>query len=154
WPIAAEFTRVPGAARVELLWSSKQFREEPLPYDVLGHLPKNDPAALQSDALAEQGRFLAEEHACLKCHLPAADNKLAAGLQPRQGPDLSKVGQRVHQEWLYRWLESPRKLRPGSVMPEVFSADDAVALERYAVSSYLVSLGGPITTKAVEPQPK
>src|SRR5258708_2642824 len=62
-PVVAEFKRLPGTARVDLLWSSKNFREEPLPYDVLGHLPKNLPAVLESDALAEQGRFLAEEHA-------------------------------------------------------------------------------------------
>src|SRR5207248_3611758 len=31
-PIVAEFTRLPGAARVEVFWESKGFRSEPLPH--------------------------------------------------------------------------------------------------------------------------
>src|SRR5262249_1131567 len=56
-PIVAELVRPAGAARVEVLWSSKQFREEPLPFDVLGHLPAQAPERLQTDSLAEEGRF-------------------------------------------------------------------------------------------------
>lgn len=137
-PLVAEFVRLPGAARVEVLWSSKSFREEPLPFDVLGHLVGAEGPRFQADALAEEGRFLAEEHACAACH---GSEK---GLTSRQGPDLSKVGSRVHGEWLYRWLESPKKLRPGSVMPELFAADENGAVERYAATRYLMTLGGPL----------
>lgn len=137
-PLVAEFVRLPGAARVEVLWSSKSFREEPLPFDVLGHLVGAEGPRFQAASLAEEGRFLAEEHACAACHGGAK------GLTSRQGPDLSKVGARVHGEWLYRWLESPKKLRPGSVMPELFANDENGAVERYAATRYLMTLGGPL----------
>src|SRR5205814_2737443 len=36
-PLVAEFTRLPGAARVELLWQAPSFRTEPVGHDYLGH---------------------------------------------------------------------------------------------------------------------
>jgi hypothetical protein len=106
--LLAEFTRSPGPARVEILWQSPSFRTEPLAYQQLGHVPARVPARLGVDRVIERGRFLAEEHACSTCHQPADGDKLARGLRPRQGPDLSQVGQRVYPGWIYRWLEAPR----------------------------------------------
>src|SRR5262249_61192654 len=60
-PLRAEFTRLPGGARLELLWQAPHFREEPLPYDHLGHLPAKAPPRLAADALVERGRFLAQD---------------------------------------------------------------------------------------------
>jgi mono/diheme cytochrome c family protein len=144
-PLSAEFTRLPGDARLELWWQSPYFRREPLPYDVLGHLPKQEPAALAKDTQMERGRFLAEERNCTACHRPEDADRLAKGLATRQGPDLSQVGQRVHAGWLDRWLETPQKVRPGSVMPQLFGEDEAGRVERQAVVRYLVSLGGPVS---------
>ncbi len=152
YSLTAEFTRLPGSARVELFWQSPHFRVEPLPYDQVGHLPDREPARLASDELLERGRFLAEEHGCVRCHLPADKDRMASGLQTRQGPDLSRIGQRVYAGWLYQWLESPRKLRLGTTMPELFNDDEMGRVERYAVTSYLISLGGPL--KPASPQPK
>ena len=73
-PLVAEYTRPAGAARVEVFWKGPGFRLEPLPFDHLGHLPKEAPAALDAQAKVEQGRFLAEEHGCVKCHAPAASD--------------------------------------------------------------------------------
>jgi mono/diheme cytochrome c family protein len=151
--LTVEFTRFPGIGLIELLWESRHFRQEPLPFDLVGHLPEKLPARLKTDSLAEQGRYLVEEHACMRCHQPDANNKIAKGLQPRQGPDLSKVGERVHGEWIYRWLDGPRKMRPASVMPELFDSGEEGATERYAVTRYLVSLGGRIVEKGPKPQP-
>jgi mono/diheme cytochrome c family protein len=149
--LTAEFTRLPGDARLELWWQSPYFRTEPLPFDVLGHLPKQETAALAKDTQLERGRFLAEERNCTACHRPDDADRMAKGLATRQGPDLSQVGQRVHAGWLDRWLEAPQKLRPGTVMPQLFGEDEAGRVERQAVVRYLVSLGGPV---AVEPPPK
>jgi mono/diheme cytochrome c family protein len=143
-PLVAEFTRLPGPARVEVFWESKGFRSEPLPHDVLRHLPARAPARLAADAALDRGRFLVEERNCAACHRPGEKDHLAAGLASRQGPDLSKAGERLHAGWVYQWLEAPDKLRPGAVMPRLFADDDAGRAERYAVAAYLASLGGPV----------
>jgi mono/diheme cytochrome c family protein len=153
-PLTAEFTRLPGAAAVELFWSAGHFREEPLPYDFVGHRPDQRPARFEEDALAEQGRFLAEEYSCTRCHQPADGNKLAKTLQPQQGPDLSKVGRRVRAGWLYHWLGKPHELRPGTAMPALFADDGNSRVERYAAARYLASLGGPPKEREKRPRPK
>jgi cytochrome c551/c552/mono/diheme cytochrome c family protein len=142
-PLSAEFTRFPGAARVELFWEGPHFRKEPLPYDHLRHRPDQEPPGLAGDRLAEHGRFLAEEHACVRCHRAAEEDGSARGLESRQGPDLSEVGRRVYAGWIYRWLESPQRLRPEAIMPALFAADPEGGVKRYAVARHLASLGGP-----------
>jgi mono/diheme cytochrome c family protein len=143
-PLVAEFTRLPGTARVEVFWESKGFRSEPLPHDLLRHLPAQAPARLAIDSATDRGRFLVEEHNCFACHRPEDKDRVAAGLTGRQGPDLSNVGERVRAGWIYRWLEAPDKMRPGAVMPRLFTDDDAGRTERYATAVYLASLGGPV----------
>jgi cbb3-type cytochrome oxidase cytochrome c subunit len=153
-PLVAEFTRLPGSARVELFWQSSQIRTEPLPFDHLGHLPKRAPAKLGSDARVDHGRFLVEEYGCVHCHRPADGDRLAQGLTTRQGPDLSQVGQRAHPGWLYEWLAAPQKLHATAVMPKLFADDEDGRVERYAVARYLASLGGPVQSGAKQPNPK
>jgi mono/diheme cytochrome c family protein len=153
-PLLAEFSRPPGAARIELWWQSPEIRPEPLPFDVLGHLPAKDTAPLKTSSLIEHGRFLAEEANCIGCHRPADDNRIAKRMTGRVGPDLSQVGGRVHPGWIDRWLESPKKLRPGAAMPEMFTADEAGRVERYAVARYLASLGGPVPVNPKQPNDK
>ncbi len=143
-PLIAEYTRPAGAARVEVYWQGPGFRMEPLPFDHLGHLPKEAPAALADQAKIEQGRFLAEEHGCANCHV-ASENRMARTLTTRKGPDLSRIGGRVHPGWIEAWLESPEKMRHGAAMPALFADDDAGKTERYAVAHYLASLGGPVS---------
>jgi cytochrome c2 len=75
--------------------------------------------------------------------VPAAGDKLAAGLDSREGPNLSQVGQRYQPSWLYHWLKNPQAVSPAAVMPCVFSDDDQGRTELYAVTRYLESLGGP-----------
>lgn len=143
-PLLAEFTRFAGVARVEVFWEAKHFRQEPLSFDHLGHLSKEMPPRLTADTLAERGRYLVEESACVRCHQSMSDNRAAKRLISRMGPDLSQVGRRVRADWLMRWLESPRKMCEGAAMPEMFAADEEGRVERYAVTRYLVSLGGPL----------
>jgi cbb3-type cytochrome oxidase cytochrome c subunit len=141
-----------GAAQVELCWQAPFFRREPLPYDQLGHLPAKAPARLALDEQIERGRFVAEERSCASCHQPGDGDRLARGLQARQGPDLSKVGERAFPGWLFRWLEAPQSVRPEAVMPALFADDEAGHVERYCVASYLASLGGPLEPAAKAPQ--
>lgn len=142
--IVAEFTRLPGSARVELMWESKHFRREPIPYDHFESDPSRAPARWREDARAERGRFLAEERGCVRCHVSTKDNPIAGGMALRSGPDLSRVGRRVRPGWLMRWLESPRALQPAAIMPRMFGSDAAGQVERFVVTRYLLSLGGPL----------
>src|SRR5262249_35024708 len=45
-PLRADFTRLPGLARVEVFWQAAYFRREPLSYDLLGHLSEEEPQKL------------------------------------------------------------------------------------------------------------
>jgi mono/diheme cytochrome c family protein len=152
-PILAEFTRPAGVARVELFWQAAHLHNEPMPFDLLGHLPDQEPARLRTLNRVERGRLLAEEHNCIRCHQPADGDRMAHGLQSRQAPDLSQLGQRVYPGWIYRWLESPRKMNPSAAMPKMFSDDEAGCVDRFAVTRYLVSLGGPIPASPKPPRP-
>lgn len=138
--LAVEFIRPAGEARLELLWQGPQFKSEPLPHDVLFHLPAKAPAKLAADRLVERGRFLAEEHSCAACHKPDAKDRIGKGLSNRQGPDLSQVGSRVHAGWFYHWLLAPEKVRPGAAMPHLFGENETGRTEAYAVARYLASL--------------
>jgi cbb3-type cytochrome oxidase cytochrome c subunit len=149
--LQAEFTRLPGLARVEVVWQGPGFREEPLPYEAVGHLPDKAPARLAADTLAERGRYLAEELNCFRCH-KAEENKVAAGLAWRPAPDLSRVGERISPVWLDRWLLAPRELLPGAIMPEMFPRTAQGGVERYAVGRYLASLGGPFKHEPARPR--
>ncbi|HEV3204440.1 MAG TPA: hypothetical protein VGY77_08660, partial [Gemmataceae bacterium] len=142
--LKAEFTRLAGPARLELFWKSSFFGWEPMGHEPLGHLPKKVPTGLSVDQSIERGRFLAEEFNCAKCHQPKDKDNLARGLQFRPGPDLSRVGERVHPGWIFRWLEAPDQVRPGALMPRMFSDDETGRVERYVVAKYLESLGGPV----------
>jgi prolyl oligopeptidase PreP (S9A serine peptidase family)/mono/diheme cytochrome c family protein len=153
--LIAEFTRLPGAARVEVLWQGPYFQMEPLGYEVLGHLPKNrHQARLEANQMIERGRFLAEEGNCTSCHQAADGDKIAQGLSRRQGPDLSQIGGRVHGGWIYEWLGAPHNMRPGTVMPEMFSHDELGRAERNLVARFLVSLGGPVNEIGKKRSPK
>jgi mono/diheme cytochrome c family protein len=153
-PLLAEFTRLPGEARLQLFWQAAYFRVEPLPFDAVFHHSKKLPARLAEDRQAERGRFLAEEHSCISCHRPDAKDRLAQGLASRQGPDLSQIGQRTYSGWLYRWLQDPHKVSSGAVMPKLFRGDEAGRTEVYAVARYLTSLGGPMQLKPKPPKAK
>ena len=131
------------ARRFELLWEGPGFRREPIPAFVFGHLAKDRPARLAEDRVRDHGRFLFEELACKRCHVPAGD-PAAKGLAERTGPDLTAIGARAYPGWLNAWLADPAKLRPHTAMPKMFSDDERGRAERYAVVAYLTALGGPI----------
>jgi cytochrome c553 len=154
YPLIAEYTRLPGLARLEVTWQAPFFPEEPLAREYLGHLPAKVPASVSANRLRERGRLLAEERSCLRCHQPDANDRMARGLIWRQGPDLSQVGGRAHPGWIYQWLASPHQMRPGSVMPDMFRDDDVGRVERILVTHYLASLGGPMKPAAKSPNPK
>ena len=134
-----EFHRLPGIARLELFWQSPGLYREPVPYDVCFHDPKAETDELRRDSRREFGRFLAEELGCANCH-----STMGKPLAERKGPDLSQIGRRAYAGWIDRWLADPHALRPGTTMPSMFADDADGRVEHFAVTSYLISLGGPI----------
>ncbi|HEV3444533.1 MAG TPA: c-type cytochrome, partial [Gemmataceae bacterium] len=150
--LTARFTRYPGPARLELFWQAPHFRVEPIPYDHLWHVPEQEPENLSKDQQIERGRFLAEEHNCIRCHRPDDKDRLATGLATRQGPDLSEMGRRAFPGWIHAWLAAPQKIHAGAVMPQLFADDEQGRVERYAVARYLASLGGPLQSNLKQPR--
>jgi cbb3-type cytochrome oxidase cytochrome c subunit len=142
-PIRVQFRKGPGPARVRLFWQSPSFTREPVPWTVLRHAPGDRPPQLMRSAQQDRGRFLVEELSCAACHIAADDDRLASGLHKRQGPDLSRIGERAFAGWIVRWLDNPQSMRPQAVMPRMFGDDGRGRVERYAVASYLATLGGP-----------
>ncbi|MBA4188047.1 MAG: hypothetical protein C0467_08510 [Planctomycetaceae bacterium] len=135
----ATFTSTGTPAQVELFWVGPGFVREPLPHQFLGHVAKDRPAAFLADFEQEQGRFKFEELGCIKCHKPAADDKMAKGLAERSVPNLSEIAKRVYPGWIDAWLADPAKVRPNTTMPKMFTDDERGKAERYAVTQYLMS---------------
>ncbi len=148
-PFEVTLKRTGPATRVELIWRGPGFRPEPVPYFFFGHLPQQRPATFADDVAREHGRFLFEEHSCVKCHTPSTTDQMAKTLVERTGSNLAEIGKRTNAGWLDAWLADPHSLRPNTVMPKMFSDDETGIAERYAVVSYLVSLGGPMSPSRV-----
>ena len=132
----------------------RDFRQEPLPFNLVGHLPAQVPPSLTADTLAEQGRFLFEEASCIRCHRPEEKGPRRSRSCAGGRADLSKIGGRAHAGWMARWLQSPQKMRPGAAMPELFGHDEGGRAECYAVARYLATLGGPVKPAAKQPKPQ
>ena len=83
----------------------------------------------------EQGEvaeaLLPEGASCFKCHFED-------GLLPIQrnepftwAPDLAIVRERLREDWVMDWLWSPKRIYPGTTMPENFAGDEAQYQELY-----------------------
>ncbi len=140
----ATFTRVMSDAgsRVELFWQGASFIKEPVPAQFFGHLAKDRPKEFATDNALAHGRFKFEELACVKCHRPGANDRMAKTLVEHGAPNLTDIAKRAYPGWIYTWLDDPSKLRAHTTMPRTFGNDEAGAAERYAVTQYLVSLSG------------
>lgn len=68
----------------------------------------------QADKL-NRGRKLAETYGCFNCH----KIKGYEGYW-KVGPDLTNVKGKLREEWVSKWLESPKDFRPSTKMPRVF----------------------------------
>jgi len=80
------------------------------------------------------GRLLLSELSCTACHKTKAD-----GLQPKRGPRLAGVGNRLQSDWLREFLASPQAAKPGTTMPDVLAGIPAGEKQR-AIGSLLAFL--------------
>src|SRR5690625_502785 len=99
---------------------------------------------LELDAVAQEGKELFEEKACLSCH--ATDTQeYSAGNVPI-GPDLTQFGDRSRfagyleptKENLVEWIKDPESLKPGNLMTGAYPelTDDEVD----KIAEYLLQL--------------
>jgi mono/diheme cytochrome c family protein len=81
------------------------------------------------------------ELACVACH--ASTQPVFA---PKPGPDLSRVGARVHPDHLRQYIAHPARVKPGTTMPDILHAlpDAERAQVAEDLAAYLSSLGGPL----------
>ena len=72
---------------------------------------------------AELGQILLGELNCTQCH-SAPD---ARRIMTKGAPDLSLAGARMTPQYLRKYILSPREMKPGSTMPDLFHASEAAA---------------------------
>ena len=63
------------------------------------------------------GKLLLSELSCTACH-----RSTRSELAPKRGPNLAGVSQRLHAEWVQRFLLNPQKVKPGTTMPGMLHA--------------------------------
>ena len=86
-----------------------------------------------------EGEKVITKRACNICH----SFNGAGGLV---GPDLTQVGIRRTEEWLFRWLGDPSAVLPGTDMPTIEWVSDQ---EIWDVIAYLVSLKRPVDPASI-----
>lgn len=118
-----------GEARVRLMWSSPQFRVEPVPAAMFRHIPG---AELESWSKVRAGREVFVAAQCIKCHAPRGGMPRDASPEIRiMAPDFNDMGDRIDRGWLERWIAQPQ-----GHCPTIAAADAA------NVAGYLVGLRG------------
>ncbi len=144
--LEASFEKSAADARVQLLWESEDFARVPVPAAALRHARAEESDALRAERSHAAGRFAFENLRCGSCHARGD------AAPPPAAPDLARIGARTNERWLFQWLESPSRFRPGTDMPDVFAPGASTARERADVARFLASLGagerGPVKGKA------
>lgn len=92
------------------------------------------------------GRLLLAELNCVACH--RADSVLVDFIDPKQAPILDSVGNRLHAEWMMKYIANPRRVKPGTTMPDMMVGmsdqqrrDAAIALTNFLVGEETINLG-------------
>lgn len=73
--------------------------------------------ANDSTAMAAGGVLLAGELNCLSCH-QAADS-VTSQVTTKRAPILSSVGNRLRSDYIWKFLQSPHDVKPGTTMPSM-----------------------------------
>ncbi len=139
-PVAVKvtFTRTgEPKARLRTLWEMQPskdggFRDEPIPSSAV-RVPDARVAAITAADDAQDGRALLERKGCTNCHA-------APGLGRRPAPDLEHVTERAQRNWIVRWIESPRGIRKGADMPDLFTDPEDASEDAAELVAWLGSL--------------
>ena len=128
-----------GDALLRLDWTGEGIPREPVPIATLGHDAKA--ADLIAGVKLREGRGLIAEFRCLKCH--EANGLLKIDGLPDfllDAPSLADSGARLRPEWMARWIEDPRTLRPDASMPRLLHGPQGAAGAQ-DIAAYLATLG-------------
>lgn len=68
-------------------------------------------------ASTDAGVLLAGELNCLACHQASAS--LTTAITTKQAPILSDVGSRLRSDYVWKFLQSPHQVKPGTTMPSM-----------------------------------
>lgn len=132
-------------SRLQIWWQAPSFAREPLPPWNLGHVAAQISPTIKQERLAEQGRALAGQLGCARCHTQGLPDLS----DPPPGPSLADIRQRLNKAWLLEWLADPARIRPSARMPALFASDRKGFVERWLVAEYL--LGSSSTPKQPKP---
>lgn len=144
-PFRLTFTsRADGSGSCRLLWEGFGIARELVPPSVLVH-EDEDKEVVSGEAVA-RGRAFVATRQCLTCHEDA--NSVKGGMTElrRRGRSLDGVGSRFREDWLARWLENPKKLRPTARMPRMLG--DEARGHAKDLTAWLVTLRDPDTERA------
>lgn len=90
-----------------------------------------------------EGEKITQKRACNICHS-------FNGIGGLVGPDLTQVGIRRTEEWLFNWLSDPLLILPGTDMPKFEWESDQEIMD---VIAYLISLKKPVDMVAILKSP-
>ena len=88
------------------MWSSPQFRTEPVPASAFRALPG---AEVESWAKVRAGREVFAAAQCIRCHAPRG--RLPGDAMPELSelpPNFDNIGARLEAGWLEKWIASPQ----------------------------------------------
>jgi mono/diheme cytochrome c family protein len=95
-----------------------------------------------------RGKQLVESVGCLGCHVVEDNDRVrqGRGLGYDIAPELTKVGGKVSADWLYDWIQDPKKYRPDTRMPNLRLSD----AETRDITAYLLSLNGKVHDDTID----
>ncbi|MBL8848246.1 MAG: hypothetical protein JNG89_01120, partial [Planctomycetaceae bacterium] len=132
-------SREDGTARFRLLWEHETFAREPVPPTAWFH--RGDHPTLKSWQLFLEGRELAANLHCDRCHRPSAAGSDAPSLN-LDPPNLFGSGARLDRDWIATWQLDPKSHRPQATMPALFDTRDPKSAQQAAhEAAYVVSIG-------------
>jgi nitric oxide reductase subunit C len=91
-------------------------------------LKKNKPA-MSRERMIKMGKMVINIKGCTGCH---RIGKLSLQ-RVTIGPDLTTVGDRLKEGWIYSWIKDPQKYRPETLMPNMGLTD----MQARSVAAYL-----------------
>ncbi|MFQ5949249.1 MAG: c-type cytochrome [Nitrospiria bacterium] len=81
------------------------------------------------DRMIEMGKMVINMKGCTGCH---RIGKLSLQ-RVTIGPDLTDIGDRLKEKWIFSWIKDPQKYRPETLMPNMGLTD----MQAQAVAAYL-----------------
>lgn len=65
-------------------------------------------------------RLFVDRYGCIACHMGEGEGGINA-------PDLADAAERLRPEWIFRWIQNPQAIEPGSPMPNFGLPENRIA---------------------------